>query len=108
MAVRTSDLQISRYQSKVSSSQSTTSINASYMLSCVLSSQSSRILSSSVHSNSLYKDYVGIVKDATEATYKIGFHAKCQIIIVDRNLDYDDDDPSSFATLNLTTPYIVI
>ncbi|CAF2882395.1 unnamed protein product [Rotaria sp. Silwood2] len=104
MTVRTSDLQIckeisrddlfvsktrnlllARYQSKVSSSPSTTSINASYMLSCVLSSQSSRILSSSVHSNSLYKDYVGIVKDATEAAYKIEFHAKCQTIIVDRN-----------------------
>jgi transcription elongation factor SPT5 len=32
-----------------------------------------------------YKDYVGIVKDATESTCKIELHAKCQTITVDRN-----------------------
>lgn len=32
-----------------------------------------------------YKGYFGIVKDATESTYKIELHAKCQTITVDRN-----------------------
>jgi transcription elongation factor SPT5 len=36
-------------------------------------------------SQGLHKDYIGIVKDATESTCKIELHAKCQTITVDRN-----------------------
>lgn len=32
-----------------------------------------------------YKDYVGIVKNATESIRKIELHGKCQTITVDRN-----------------------